>query len=101
MLQPKATLKFPLGEVSLEEKEEEETNKVLSINAIVKGQFLNGLCTAHYVDDDLKLRYSYKVSTMYYSGLLFLSFSLAKDEWLCRVDMQSRRLLPTKIFCFY
>lgn len=100
MLQPKATLKFPLGEVSLEEKEEEETKKVLSINGIVKGQFLNGLCTAHYVDDDLKLRYSYKVSTMHHSGLLFLSFSLAKDECLCCVDMKSRRLLPTKIFCF-
>lgn len=78
MLQPKATLKFPLGEVSVEEKDEEETKKVLSINGIAKGQFLNGLCTAHYVDDDLKLRYSYKVSTMYYSGFLFVFFHLQK-----------------------
>ncbi|KAK9947265.1 hypothetical protein M0R45_002899 [Rubus argutus] len=61
---PKATLKFPLGEVSVEEKDEEETKKVLSINGIAKGQFLNGLCTAHYVDDDLKLRYSYKDEEM-------------------------------------
>ncbi|KAM5548314.1 outer envelope pore protein 37, chloroplastic [Rosa sericea] len=57
---PKATLKFPLGEVTLEEKEEEETNKMLSINGIVKGQLLNGLCTAHYMDEELKLRYSFK-----------------------------------------
>lgn len=100
MLQPKATLKFPLGEVSLEEKDEEETKKVLSINGIAKGQFLNGLCTAHYVDDDLKFRYSYKVSICITLVFYFCLFSLAKDEWLCCVDMQSRRLLPTKIFCF-
>ncbi|PQQ03392.1 la-related protein 6B [Prunus yedoensis var. nudiflora] len=61
---PKATLKFPLGEVSLEEKEEEETKRMLSINGIVKGQILNGLCTAHYADEDLKLRYSYKDEEM-------------------------------------
>lgn len=61
MQQPKATLKFPLGEVSVEEKEEEEKQRMLSINGIVKGQILNGLCTAHYADEDLKLRYLYKV----------------------------------------
>ncbi|KAM1061361.1 hypothetical protein ACFX2I_025814 [Malus domestica] len=61
---PKATLKFPLGEVSVEEKEEEEKQRMLSINGIVKGHILNGLCTAHYADEDLKLRYLYKDEEM-------------------------------------
>ncbi|KAM1046373.1 hypothetical protein ACFX13_026459 [Malus domestica] len=61
---PKATLKFPLGEVSVEEKQEEEKQRMLSINGIVKGHILNGLCTAHYVDEDLKLRYLYKDEEM-------------------------------------
>ncbi|KAL5578614.1 hypothetical protein UlMin_011056 [Ulmus minor] len=57
---PKATLKFPFGEVSLEEREEEEVKKTLSVNGIVKGNILNGVCTAHYAEEDLKLRYSFK-----------------------------------------
>ncbi|CAN6681501.1 unnamed protein product [Malus baccata var. baccata] len=69
---PKATLKFPLGEVSMEEKEEEEAKRILSINGIVKSQILNGLCTAHYADEDLKLRYSYKDEEMSFSPTLSL-----------------------------
>lgn len=64
---PKATLKFPLGEVSLEEREEEEeeeAKKALSINGILKGQALNGVCTAQYNDEELKLRYCYKDEEM-------------------------------------
>lgn len=61
MLQPKATFKFPLGEVSLVEREEEEVKKTLSISGIAKGQILNGICTAQYEEEDLKLRYCYKV----------------------------------------
>lgn len=61
MLQPKATFKFPIGQVSFEEKEEEEVKKMLSINGIVKGQLLNGVCTAQYQDESLNLRYWYKV----------------------------------------
>ncbi|OUZ99291.1 hypothetical protein BVC80_717g10 [Macleaya cordata] len=57
---PKATFRFPIGEVSLEEREEEEVKKVLAISGIVKGQLLNGICTAEYKDEDLNLRYSYK-----------------------------------------
>lgn len=57
---PKATLKFPLGEVSLEEREDDEVKRVLSINGIVKGNLLNGVCTAQYEDEELKLRYSFK-----------------------------------------
>ncbi|KAJ8755220.1 hypothetical protein K2173_019018 [Erythroxylum novogranatense] len=57
---PKATLKFPIGEVSLEEKEEEEVKRALSISGIVKGQLSNGICTAQFSDEDLKLRYCYK-----------------------------------------
>lgn len=62
LLQPKATLKFPLGEVSFENKvEEEEVQRMLSISGIVKGQFFNGACTAQYNDGNVNLRYSYKV----------------------------------------
>jgi len=57
---PRATLKFPLGEVSLEEREEEEVKRTLSVNGIFKGHILNGVCTAQYKDEDLNLRYAYK-----------------------------------------
>lgn len=64
LLQPRATLRFPLGEVSLEEKEEEEeelSKRILSVNGILKGQILNGVCTAKYKDEALDLRYCFKV----------------------------------------
>lgn len=61
---PKATFKFPLGEVSLVEREEEEVNKTLSVSGIAKGQILNGICTAQYQEEDLKLRYCYKDEAM-------------------------------------
>ncbi|CAL5394730.1 unnamed protein product [Camellia sinensis] len=57
---PKATFNFPLGEISLEEKEEEEVKKMLSINGIVKGHLLNGVCTAQYKEENINLRYLYK-----------------------------------------
>ncbi|KAL5577631.1 hypothetical protein UlMin_019330 [Ulmus minor] len=38
----------------------EEVNKILSVNGIAKGNILNGVCTAHYAEEDLKLRYSFK-----------------------------------------
>ena len=63
LLQPRASLRFPLGEVSLEEKEEDKDHvkKMLSINGILKGQLLKGVCTAIYRDEKLNMRYSYKV----------------------------------------
>ncbi|KAL2922443.1 Outer envelope pore protein 37 chloroplastic [Bienertia sinuspersici] len=61
---PKATFKFPCGEVSLEEKEDEEVKRVLSVNGIVKGPIRNGVCTALYKDESLNLRYSYKDDEM-------------------------------------
>ncbi|KAI3709397.1 hypothetical protein L2E82_39159 [Cichorium intybus] len=60
---PKATLRFPFGEVSIEEnedQEEEEAPPKLAFSGIFKGQVLNGICNAHYRDDTLNLRYSYK-----------------------------------------
>lgn len=64
---PRATLRFPLGEVSLEEKEEEEeelSKRILSVNGILKGQILNGVCTAKYKDEALDLRYCFKDEQM-------------------------------------
>ncbi|KAK4421934.1 Outer envelope pore protein 37, chloroplastic [Sesamum alatum] len=59
---PRATLKFPLGEVSFEEKEEEEEEqkRALSVNGIVKSHALDGVCTARYSEENLELRYAYK-----------------------------------------
>ncbi|XP_020246452.1 outer envelope pore protein 37, chloroplastic isoform X1 [Asparagus officinalis] len=64
LFQPRATLRFPNGEVSLEEKENEELKRVLSVNGILKGQLLNGVCTAMYMDNNLNLRYAYKDQEM-------------------------------------
>lgn len=61
--QPRATFKFPLGEISLEEKDEEEEQqkRALSLNGIVKSHILNGVYTARFSDENLDLRYAYKV----------------------------------------
>lgn len=69
LLQPRVTLKFPHGEVSLGEKEEEEARRTLSVSGIVKSQLTNGIFTAQFNDEDLKLRYCYKV--MFSPGLIF------------------------------
>ncbi|PIA25747.1 hypothetical protein AQUCO_10800027v1 [Aquilegia coerulea] len=63
---PKATFRFPLGEISVEEREQEEEDlrRVLSVSGIVKGQLLNGICAAQYKDENLNLRYSYKDEEM-------------------------------------
>lgn len=61
---PKTTLQFPNGEISLEEKDNEELKKVLSVSGILKGQLVNGVCTAMYKDNDLNLRYAYKDKEM-------------------------------------
>ncbi|KAH0756964.1 hypothetical protein KY290_020457 [Solanum tuberosum] len=65
---PRATIRFPLGEVSLEEKEEEEEEeqpkRILSVNGILKGQIMNGVCTAKYKDEALDLRYCFKDEQM-------------------------------------
>ena len=50
-----------MGEVALKEREEEEVPGTLSVNGILKGPILNGVCAAHYTNEELKLRYSYKV----------------------------------------
>ncbi|XVF53337.1 hypothetical protein PTKIN_Ptkin05aG0091500 [Pterospermum kingtungense] len=63
-VKPKATIRFPMGEVMLEEREEEEVPRTFSINGILKGPILNGVCAAHYMDEELKLRYSYKDEEM-------------------------------------
>ncbi|EOY06993.1 hypothetical protein QQP08_017281 [Theobroma cacao] len=57
---PRATFKFPIGEVSLEGREDEEVKRTFAVNGIIKGQVLNGVCAANYKDEELKLRYTYK-----------------------------------------
>ncbi|XP_030528098.1 outer envelope pore protein 37, chloroplastic [Rhodamnia argentea] len=77
---PRATLKFPLGEVSLEEREEEEVKRTLSVNGILKTQIWNGVCTAQYADEELKLRYNFKDEEMSFIPTIVLpsnAFSVA------------------------
>ncbi|GMI76505.1 chloroplast outer envelope protein 37, ARABIDOPSIS CHLOROPLAST OUTER ENVELOPE PROTEIN 37 [Hibiscus trionum] len=59
---PKATFRFPVGEVSLA-REGDDVPK-FSLNGIVKGPIWKGVGTARYSDEELKLRYSYKDGTM-------------------------------------
>ncbi|XP_078172334.1 chloroplast outer envelope protein 37 isoform X2 [Carex rostrata] len=58
---PRATLTFPNGQVSVEEMVKEEApEKVLSVNGIFRSNILDGVGTAMFTNDDLKLRYCYK-----------------------------------------
>ncbi|GMJ06349.1 chloroplast outer envelope protein 37, ARABIDOPSIS CHLOROPLAST OUTER ENVELOPE PROTEIN 37 [Hibiscus trionum] len=57
---PQATIRFPKGEVTVEEKEHEDASRTLSMRGILRGQVLNGLCSAHYMNGQLNLRYIYK-----------------------------------------
>ncbi|KAL0368723.1 UNVERIFIED_CONTAM: Outer envelope pore protein 37, chloroplastic [Sesamum calycinum] len=87
---PRATLKFPLGEVSLEEKEEEEEEQKrgLSVNAIVKSHVLDGVCTARYSEENVELRYAYKDEQM----TLVPSISLPSNALSCAFK---RRFSPS------
>ncbi|KAL0432847.1 UNVERIFIED_CONTAM: Outer envelope pore protein 37, chloroplastic [Sesamum latifolium] len=87
---PRATLKFPLGEVSFEEKEEEEEEqkRALSVNGIVKSHVLDGVCTARYSEENLELRYAYKDEQM----TLVPSISLPSNALSCAFK---RRFSPS------
>ncbi|KAL8151326.1 hypothetical protein V2J09_021134 [Rumex salicifolius] len=61
---PKAAFAFPAGEVSLEEKENEEEKRILSVSSLVKATLMNGVCTAFYNDDTMNLKYCYKDEEM-------------------------------------
>ncbi|KAK8599287.1 hypothetical protein V6N13_077218 [Hibiscus sabdariffa] len=61
---PKATVRFPVGEVTLEEREHEDAPRTMSMRGILRGQVLNGVCSAHYMDGQLRLRYIYKDQLM-------------------------------------
>lgn len=66
---PSALVKFPNGEISIEEKddgEEEQPKKTFSVNGVFKTHVLDGICTANYRDENLSLRYSYKVFSFYF-----------------------------------
>ncbi|KAB1218183.1 Outer envelope pore protein 37, chloroplastic [Morella rubra] len=100
---PRATLKFPLGEVSIEERDEEqvkeeEVKRTLSINGIIKGQILNGACIAQYKDEDLKLRYCYKCQmTGSVTVSRFLLENTGVDEEMSFIPSIS---LPSNAFSF-
>ncbi|KAE9602073.1 hypothetical protein Lal_00040756 [Lupinus albus] len=98
---PKATFTFPIGEVCLQEEEEVEVvkddhinNNLFSLNGIVKAQFLNGLCTAQYQDQDFKLRYSYKDDEMSFIP----TFSLPSNALSFAFK---RRLTPSDKFSYW
>jgi hypothetical protein len=60
-MQPRATIHFPIGEVSVEERINEEEEKVVSVHGFAKSDFLDGVLTAAYNENDVNLRYCYKV----------------------------------------
>ncbi|CAM0945296.1 unnamed protein product [Alopecurus aequalis] len=57
---PRATLHFPIGQVSVEERTNEDDQKMLSVYGAAKADFLDGILTAQYNENDLNLRYCYK-----------------------------------------
>lgn len=57
---PRATLHFPIGQVSVEERRNEADEKMLSLYGIAKSNFLDGILTAQYSENDINLRYCYK-----------------------------------------
>lgn len=73
--QPRATFHFPIGQVSVEEKRNEDDEKVLSVYGIGKSDFLDGVLTAQYNENDLNLRYCYKVSYLMIFFVLFFWIS--------------------------
>ncbi|KAI4297884.1 hypothetical protein L6164_037743 [Bauhinia variegata] len=91
---PKSTFRFPSGEVSLEEKEEEEVKKTFSVSGILKGQVLNGVGTAQYMDEELKLRYCYKDEEMSFIP----SLSLPSNALSCAFK---RRLGPSNKLSYW
>ncbi|KAK4742136.1 hypothetical protein SAY87_000137 [Trapa incisa] len=88
---PRATFKFPLGEVSLQEREEEEeVKRPLSVNGILKGQALNGVCTAQYNEEELKLRYSYKDEEMSFIPSISLPSNALSFAFKRRFDSNNK-----------
>ncbi|CAN6279146.1 unnamed protein product, partial [Urochloa humidicola] len=57
---PRATFHFPIGQVSLTERINEEEEKFMSVYGIAKSDFMDGVLTAQYNENNLNLRYCYK-----------------------------------------
>ncbi|CAO2046524.1 unnamed protein product [Urochloa humidicola] len=57
---PRATFHFPIGQVSVEERINEEEERLLSVYGIAKSDFMDGVLTAQYNENNLNLRYCYK-----------------------------------------
>nr|CAB3447191.1 unnamed protein product [Digitaria exilis] len=57
---PRATFHFPIGQISVEERRNEDEEKVLSVYGIAKSEFLDGVLTAQYNENNVNLRYCYK-----------------------------------------
>ncbi|XP_078441358.1 chloroplast outer envelope protein 37 isoform X2 [Wolffia australiana] len=81
---PKARLQFPRGEVSIEERQDEQGQKTLSMDGILRGKALGGVCTAQFVDANLKandsdrnmkLRYCYKDEQMTFIPEIVLPYN--------------------------
>ncbi|KAJ0817590.1 putative outer envelope pore protein [Helianthus annuus] len=86
---PKAALKFPFGEVSFEENEDQEEEEEvdaapkLAFSGILKAQVHKGILNAQYREDMLNLRYSFKVCVSCLRVTLWCSYvmsCLLQDE---------------------
>lgn len=63
-----------------EEEDEERVKRILSLNGILKGHVLSGVCTAQYDEKELKLGYSYKVVLSFISLANLLRWSISRSQ---------------------
>ena len=99
-LQPRAFLNFPIGELKLEE-EQREWGPALSVNGFIGTKLLNGLVLAEYRDEELNLKYKYKVQFLYiiWSHKIFVTHLLIVVSLLKLLFRMKNWLLPHQ-YCY-
>lgn len=60
----------------MEERRNEDEEKALSVYGIAKSDFLDGVLTAQYSENNVNLRYCYKVMYLILRFVLFLKLLL-------------------------
>ncbi|KAG5608556.1 hypothetical protein H5410_019837 [Solanum commersonii] len=79
------------------EEEEEQAKRILSVNGILKGQIMNGVCTAKYKDEALDLRYCFKDEQMTFIP----SISLPSNAMSFTFKRQLRSFRQVEVIYWY
>ncbi|KAK8933897.1 hypothetical protein KSP39_PZI015968 [Platanthera zijinensis] len=91
---PRAALQFPYGEIALEQreniKEDNEVNKVLSVDGILKCPMLNGVSTLVYNGKNLNLRYLYKDAELTFIPCVDLPSNQASFAFKRRLSLSDK-----------